>query len=109
MPEFGQVEWERTNHILDDDGIESEIRRDFEYDDLGRLKGTATVVREDRLHGAIWQNVSVYEESTIYDDIGRVFQHFDASGDNRGQRMVFNEFGYLESIREAQQGLVEGV
>jgi len=48
--------------------------------------------------------LQAYVESTTYDDRGRVFQKFDASGGNRGTRMVYNEYGYLEEIREARDG-----
>jgi len=103
-PEFGQVVWESTSHEADEAGVESEIKREFGYDDLGRLEETLTTVREDGLDGGSWNNVSVYEERVRYDHIGRVFQKFDASGDDRGQRMVYNEYGFLISIREAQHG-----
>src|SRR5690625_5190369 len=45
-----------------------------------------------------------YAQSLTYDDKGRVFQEFDASGDNRGTRNVYNDYGYLSEIREARDG-----
>ena len=35
-------------------------------------------------------------EETTYDEFGRVFQQFDASGDFRGLRYVYNSHGYLD-------------
>lgn len=39
-----------------------------------------------------------------YDQYGRVFQEFDASGDFRGVRHVYSESGYPARIRESREG-----
>lgn len=46
-----------------------------------------------------------YTEKTIYDQYGRVFQQFDASGGARGLRNVYNNRGYLSQIKEARDGV----
>ena len=48
-----------------------------------------------------------YQEQT-YDEHGRVFQKFDASGDYRGFRYHYDESGSISTIQEAREG-VEGV
>ncbi|HKX55759.1 MAG TPA: hypothetical protein VJN01_06650, partial [Xanthomonadales bacterium] len=46
----------------------------------------------------------VLSDETTYDQFGRVFQQFDASGDDRGVRLHYNTRGYLERLQEAREG-----
>jgi RHS repeat-associated protein len=68
-------------------------RRDFNYDGLGR-PGIVSISMD---------GLQLSEETT-YDEYGRVFQQFDASGDDHGIRYHFNAHGYLEKQREAREG-----
>jgi YD repeat-containing protein len=52
-------------------------RRDYVYDSLGRLDTVSTTIDSGQ-----------FAEQTTYDQFGRVFQQFDASGDDRGPRYV---------------------
>ena len=61
------------------------------FDDLGRL-----AARLVELDGS-----AQFEESFSYDEHGRPFQKFDASGDFAGVRYHYNSVGYLERISEA--------
>ncbi|HLF31052.1 MAG TPA: RHS repeat-associated core domain-containing protein [Xanthomonadales bacterium] len=45
-----------------------------------------------------------FAEETSYDQFGRLFQQFDASGDDRGVRYHYNSRGYLEKLQEAREG-----
>ncbi|MCF6264533.1 MAG: putative Ig domain-containing protein [Xanthomonadales bacterium] len=65
------------------------------YDAFGRVHTTSTDIPAD---------AAIYAEKTIYDEYGRVFQQFDASGDSRGLRWVYNTQGYPETLREAREG-----
>ncbi len=68
-------------------------RRDFEFDGLGRMTAIA-----HHLDG------QVFYEAFTYDDVGRPFQRFDASGNLHGIRYHFNTHGYLAAIQEAKEG-----
>jgi RHS repeat-associated protein len=70
-------------------------RIDHQFDELGRLAETAD--SRDSMQ---------FVERTTYDQFGRVFQRFDASGDFRGIRYVYNADGYLEILRESREGLL---
>ena len=72
----------------------------FSYDALGRVTLRRTDLREPGTGG----NFVVYEERTTYDEFGRVFQMFDASGGNRGLRHHYDSRGHLVGLREARQG-----
>ncbi|MGY6555069.1 MAG: hypothetical protein ACXIUM_11190, partial [Wenzhouxiangella sp.] len=50
------------------------------------------------------QFVRSYVEQFTFDQFGRPFQSFDASGDSRGSRYLYNARGYLERVREAREG-----
>ena len=76
-----------SNHI---DGTSSEIVKAFAYDYLGRPYTVTT-----SLEG------TDYVETTTYDELGRVFQQFDASGNSRGTESQYNDAGYLEAIVDA--------
>ncbi len=89
---FGQVIVETTL-----DGDLTTIKRHW-YDEFGRRWATRTKIDEDG------EPEHVYEERTTFDQHGRVFQSFDASGGNRGVRHVYNERGHLEALKEAREG-----
>jgi RHS repeat-associated protein len=85
--------------------LETELTRSFFYDDSnnqpdpgGRVRSVMTTIGEDGSNG--WR-VLTYTERTDYDEYGRVFQHFDASGDYRGERYEYTN-GYLSAVREAR-------
>lgn len=59
------------------------------YDDLGRPAG-----RGVGMDGGIWM------ETVTYDQYGREFQRFDASGGERGIQNVYNSRGYLKGIKD---------
>ena len=68
-------------------------QRDSNYDSFGRPAIVST--SQDGLQLA---------EETTYDQYGRVFQQFDASGDDHGIRYHYNSRGYLEKLQEAREG-----
>ncbi|NNE06187.1 MAG: hypothetical protein HKN15_10740, partial [Xanthomonadales bacterium] len=68
-------------------------QRIFSYDSFGRVSEASSV-----LEG------SPFSEVTTYDQFGRIFQRFDASGDNRGLRSHYNTRGYLSRLQEAREG-----
>ncbi len=74
-------------------------RQSYSYDAYGRPSRTETKLG----HHA---GNTTYTTSVTYDQYGRIFQKFDASGDNWGARYRYNDFGYLKSITEAK--LVDG-
>jgi len=63
------------------------------YDGYGR-----TILRSNSVDGL------VLADETSYDQYGRVFQQFDASGDYRGVRYHYNSRGYPERLQEAREG-----
>ncbi len=68
-------------------------QRDSSYDRFGRPAMVST--SQDGLQLA---------EETTYDQYGRVFQQFDASGDGHGIRYHYNNRGYVEKLQEAREG-----
>jgi len=49
-------------------------------------------------------DIGQFAEQTTYDQFGRVFQQFDASGGSRGVRYHYDNSGYLLSLQEAREG-----
>lgn len=72
--------------------------RTFTYDNLSRLRTVETVIRRG-------SDYRTYVERTTYDQFGRVFQKFDASGQNRGTEHHYNERGYPTLVLEASTSL----
>jgi YD repeat-containing protein len=68
-------------------------QRTYDYDGFGRVISASTSM--DGL---------LLTEETTYDQFGRVFQQFDASGDNHGLRYVYNDQCYLAILKEAREG-----
>ncbi|WP_251359711.1 RHS repeat-associated core domain-containing protein [Kangiella sp. TOML190] len=67
------------------------------YDHLGRLSLSES-----------WIDGQYFFAETVYDQYGRVFQSFDAAGSefsNAGVRNVYNQFGFLEKVRDARNGV----
>lgn len=64
------------------------------YDALGRLSVKS-----------ISQEGLTLAEETTYDQFGRLFQQFDASGDSRGVRFHYNAYGHVERVQEAREGI----
>jgi RHS repeat-associated protein len=71
-------------------------KRDFIYDGFGRPDIVTTTIGNQQ-----------FNEQTTYDEYGRVFQQFDASGDDHGLRYVYSS-GFLKQLKEARAG-VDGV
>ena len=69
-------------------------KKTFIYDVFGRVNTVSTT----------FGNVEQFVEETTYDQHSRVFQQFDASGDDHGLRYVYSN-GYLSKIKEAREGL----
>ena len=69
-------------------------RRDFIYDAFGRVDVVSTTI----------DGTDQFAEQTTYDQFGRVFQQFDASGGSRGVRYHYDNSGYLLSLQEAREG-----
>lgn len=69
----------------------------FEYDPYGRR--SAVTVEQGGLR---------FRLASTFDQYGRPFQEFDASGDFRGVRYVYNSYGYISKIKESRDG-VQGV
>ena len=67
------------------------LSRNFVYDLLGRVEEVHTTIQGTN-----------YTERTTYDQYGRVFQSFDASGVDRGAEHIYNAHGYLSQVIEAQ-------
>ena len=74
----------------------------------GNLSGGTHIVElsyDDEATRLTGQSISIegtlYYTHTTYDEYGRIFQAFDASGNSRGRWNVYNDHGYLSEIREA--------
>jgi hypothetical protein len=65
--------------------------RSFSYDSFGRPSFTDTVI-----------DSSSYREQSTYDQLGRVFQQFDASG--QGVLTEYSNRGYVKRLRDARPG-----
>ncbi len=68
-------------------------RQAFTYDSFGRSDLATTTVAAEQ-----------FVRQTTYDQYSRVFQQFDASGDDRGIRYVYSN-GYVSKLKEAREGL----
>jgi len=68
-------------------------RRSMSYDWLGRVGGVSSIVGNQQ-----------FFQQTTYDAYGRVFQQFDASGNDHGLRYVYSH-GYLSQLKEAREGV----
>jgi len=93
---FGQVTAE-SSQFSDGVGASHTTSRAYTYDGLGRTSQISTTI----LDGSFTRS---YTERTTFDQHGRVFQSFDASGDSRGVRHVYNPRGYVSQLREAREG-----
>lgn len=96
-PEFGQLTAE--SYTYNDPTVgQHQSSASYTYDALGRLSQKQTTLIEDG------RPAVVYTERQTYDQVGRVFQAFDASGSNRGVRHVYGTRGHLVRLREAREG-----
>ncbi len=93
----GQIIGEYENYEHPEVGGQWLIRG-YNYDELGRLNFRGTSIFNEHING------SDYEERTTYDQYGRVFQQFDASGGDRGVRQIYGSQGHLTGLREAAPG-----
>lgn len=71
-------------------------QRSMSYDWLGRVDGVSSIIGSQQFY-----------QLTTYDSYGRVFQQFDASGNDRGLRYAY-QYGHLKLMKEAREG-VNGV
>ena len=97
---FGQLINENSQYS-DGTGANHSTERDFFYDTLGRSDRVDTRISETTPSSFS----RFYTESTTYDQYGRVFQQFDASGDGRGIRYVYGNYGHAIQLREARGGV----
>jgi RHS repeat-associated protein len=63
------------------------------YDDFGRLAESLTLIDGEQ-----------FSERNTFDQYGRPFQQFDASGDSRGLRFMYSQSGHLQQVRESREG-----
>jgi len=68
-------------------------QRNYSYDGLGRPGIVSTLMDGLQL-----------TEETTYDEYGRVFQQFDAAGDDHGIHYHYNARGFVEKLQEAREG-----
>ena len=68
-------------------------KKAFIYDAYGRADIVSTTI-----------GAEVFAEQTTYNQYSRVFQQFDASGDDRGLRYVYSN-GYVSQLKEAREGI----
>ncbi|MFN2333776.1 MAG: hypothetical protein ABR550_05055, partial [Wenzhouxiangellaceae bacterium] len=94
---FGQVTAESSQYA-DGIGADHTASRTYSHDTLGRMFQVATTV----VDGGTFSRS--YTERTTFDQHGRVFQAFDASGDSRGVRHVYNPRGYVSQLKESREG-----
>ena len=71
----------------------SAYRQTYTYDSLGRNNSTTT-------RTGTAANDSTYTQSVTFDQYGRTFQKFDASGGNKGTQYAYNNNGYLREVSE---------
>ena len=65
------------------------------YDGAGRSRGTSSTLE---INGVAQPP---FIETQTYDEHGRIFQHFDMAGSDRGTQNVYNSRGYLDIVKEA--------
>ncbi len=93
---FGQLTYSQEEiNAKSDDSLLAEKVMYFDFDSYGRSISTYTRIDDGQTDGL----VDDYETSTTYDQYGRVFQSFDASG--YGLMMQFNNYGYQTRLYEA--------
>ena len=68
-------------------------QREIGFDSLGRVNLVSSTIGSKQ-----------FAERTTYDEFGRIFQHFDASGDDRGLRYIYQN-GRLRLLKEAREGV----
>ncbi len=76
--------------LSQEQNISDGFSRYLNYDQFNRLTQSVTSIESN-----------LYYESSTYDGIGRLFQQFDASGNNAGLRFVYNSLGYMIETRDA--------
>lgn len=82
-----------TSHLMLSESIVGGISKSYVYDALGRISSITSYIEGQS-----------FTERTTYDQYGRLFQVFDASGEDRGLLYEYQN-GYLLRQREAQDGL----
>jgi RHS repeat-associated protein len=93
--QFEQHQLKRECQIGSDGNCANDLpQKHFSYDALGRVERVST-----GLDGQL------YTQSTEYDEYGRIFQQFDASGDANGIRYYYNPQGYAYKQVEARNSL----
>ncbi len=102
---YGKVNQQIQVGFDQDIGTTSTIQSEtYSYDAFGRLSEIQTQIDES-VNGQV--SSYLYYRRTTYDEVGRVFQQFDASTDafsSLGARHVYNEHGFLQMVREAAVG-----
>lgn len=106
--DYGQVLSVHHEETIDENGSRVIVTESYEYDSYaGRNTLKTTTIEEIYCNSLPCQPglVTTYDEQTTFDSIGRVFQRFDASGDGQGQRLHYNNNGYLEALQESRDGV----
>jgi RHS repeat-associated protein len=93
-PSFGQLE----KSVMEGIGGSLEVERRYGYDRLGRQYQEVLDLGD---------TAELYSYTT-YDQFGRVDQRLDATGDGRGEKYEYTDFGLLESVLEAAYGNQQG-
>lgn len=94
----GTAQWrfiDTRPHLLKQETTTGYVKQ-YQYDDFGRQIQTQLVLNAEQ---------QFFVESQTYDQFGRVFQKFDASGDFQGIRYHYNDRGYVFKHQEAREGM----
>lgn len=75
--------------------LQSGFLETYSYDSLGRNNSTTT-------RTGLAANDETYTQLVTFDQFGRTFQKFDASGGNQGTQYAYNAQGYLEKVSETR-------
>lgn len=100
-----EAEWFYDSHnsisypgkLVAEEDTTSGYSKTYDYDSLGRLEKTTTHI--PAMNGIAAQD---YVERVTFDEYGRVFQQFDISGNEAGQRFVYDSNGYLTMVRDTR-------
>lgn len=77
-------------HTNNYDGVNDTVTKVVSYDNFGRAVATTTTI-----------DGKAYTERAAFDGIGRAYLRYDASGSSRGERTVYNDYGYVEHITDS--------
>jgi len=93
--QYGETEF--PGKLVYEKDLTTGYSKTYGYDTKGRLNVTATHIPETSGVAA-----TDYIEYITFDEYGRIFQQFDASGNNAGTQFVYNEQGYLTTVKDTR-------